>query len=396
MKNYIYSIFTAKNKIRMSKDTLEYIESICAREEDANALLELYKENCSNHIISIEEIKQIKEKGRDVAKPRYTVKEKRYTPQDYIARYEKYKEDLKYPIAAIVSLEEDAQENIFGILYRNKLNRFILEDPLGEIEIDISGCKEDAFLFENMFVGFRGCKRNGFFMVEQILLMDKHHHRKNNNSDKDDGGFKIGIAGCLFKNRVILKNSKISHYLEENKLDLLIISVCPSDQNENNILLENTSIEQKIAQERLEGKVVLMPCRCHRQLLPHKMQKRGSQENTQETMTSNPFTLEVGGKNIAIIDANIFDYRKSGIFLGENPLECFVRSYLSQDEFDPFGEIRMEMHADIVVVLQDYINVIMEVDGIWFVSLGNKQEPGLVEIEGSNVKIKIEANGANS
>ncbi|KAM0686074.1 hypothetical protein COBT_002708, partial [Conglomerata obtusa] len=126
MKKQIFEQFTLKNNITLSKECFEYLADIINSENELNTILMWYKKSFGASSTSLSEIKNlINHKGEkrlfhinNINKCTTTLKDK----------YHFLKEKVKANITLICNMLDAKLINVFGILYVNKNNEYILED----------------------------------------------------------------------------------------------------------------------------------------------------------------------------------------------------------------------------------------------------------------------------
>ncbi len=185
-------------------------------------------------------------------------------------------------------------------------------------------------------------------------------------------------------------------FLEDKKIKILVFS-CYTKNSEKyvNEIVTKTgpsiivmSVHEKDAYYRKDNiDVILYPCQCISIHHPsfqnffetsisqsqtfNKNQSVDTEKNNSIHLTTNPFTIETCNKNISFIDYDIVKYRKNGIFINKNPLESFLRCFISQRSYNPFysSDLSYDNIPNIIVVSQKFYPFIMEIDNVKITSI---------------------------
>lgn len=338
MKKEILKLFTCENGIVLSKNVMDRLVECIKDREDLESFYAHFKEKFNTSSLELEQIDQLLSKSYDKLDS-YIIKNTKYTEMDFYSKYDLFRSKIMWKITPI-SLLEDEDGVIFGILYRNKTGKFILEDDHESIIVNFDDVKNDGFVFENMFVGLSGCKiidnnNDSFFCVYEIILPDIQVNKSKNNFLKKNNS-KICIFGGV-ENTLFIKN-----VIERENPDFSVVST-----------------HLKLNFENL-GTVLVTSSKKDESLLPSKMQN-----------ISNPFILELFDSKIGFIDCELFKERSKGVFFNKNPLESFLKSILSQNNLNPFcsSDLYISEFPNIFIISQSTYPQVIDIDSVKIVSL---------------------------
>ncbi|KAI5171993.1 DNA polymerase epsilon subunit 2, partial [Pancytospora epiphaga] len=399
MQRDVYEMFTVKHGIRITPAALNYISAHVSTIDDLKKLLRLFISIFNTSEITEDQAKKILTKSQEPEEPVFVIHSTTYKAKHLSSKYDKFKSRISTNITSISLLEEDEESAIFGIFYKNGCGVPVLEDDHRLIALSFETCESDSFLYENMFVALRGKKINDTFLVKYVILptvstnalFSPTSYRSlpsNSNTGSGmtsdslgsttlispgknqflkSGPVKICVFGCYVDEKELL-----DEILSRQKPDIVIITLC---------------IRSKLSYEHSESKVVICPCRCRNKLLPDRLDCK----STDASVASNPFILELHNKKIAVIDHNLFEYKKNGLFCNKLPLQSFLKGIHSQQSFNPFAPNDLSFPAvpDIFIIIQDFHPFVMDVENTRMVSLLPIKSGSYVVIETDSDSIEI-------
>lgn len=164
----------------------------------------------------------------DEAAP-YSIRTFKYTQRCYPDDFEHYKSLVNRELVPISTLDAGVDSTIFGILYRNRLGAYVLEDDHDVIEVVFDSASSEAFVFENMFLGLSGAKiqklehipcdeAHSVFAVAEIVL-PAFSARSSENSFLDKRKKKICIFASYDNHKAFVES-----VLERERPDIVIVS----------------------------------------------------------------------------------------------------------------------------------------------------------------------------
>lgn len=339
MKREIYRLFTIENGIRLSTAVLDYLSTNFKDLAGLASLLKSFKAQYSTDSISLDQIKNLSIQKSTTQSSLFNVKSFKYIQKDLCKEFERVKSNLNLQITPISLLEKDTSQVIFGIFFKGKDEKYAIEDDYDIIELDLSNIKADVFLFENMFVCFKGTKAVDF-LVSDIILPSCNIYKNTNGFLKD-----IGLKICAFGSF----NDEIDFVrtvLENETPDICLISS------------SNTFDASSISD--LCQNIILCSSRTDHSYLPSQLQN-----------VSNPYLIETFKHLIGFLDADAFENRKTGLFFNENHMESFLRTFSSQQSIFPFSgsDLYVPYFPNIMIISQDSYPIVVDIDGIKFMSL---------------------------
>lgn len=338
MKKEIFQLFTIENGILLSNQALEYISTNFSDINSLEKLLKSCKLKFNSSSISLEQIKEIVSQ-KTAEQNLIEIKTFKYHPRELLKDFTKISGTINLNITPISILQEDVEEIIFGLFYKNSNGKYLLEDDHNLIEIDLKNVKNDVFLFENMFVGLKGVKQE-CFKVNEIILPPLNVHSLLSDP-KIYKNSKICVFGCYNSEESIIKRAILTE-----SPDFCIIST------KNEIDLSNL--------KDLCPNLIQCPSRQSCKYIP-----------VSSNNISNPFLFEIFNNLVGFIDFNLFDYRKDGLFLNNKPIESFLRSVFSQGTICPFSgsDFSIPEIPNVLIISQDFHPLVLKVEGITFMSL---------------------------
>lgn len=352
MQKEIYKRFTLENGIIISMPALNYISEHIATLEELQALISAFKSKFNTSSVEIKQIEQILNNKKEASS--FSIIKFKYKQRKFSDEFEKYKALINRMVFPISTLEIDSISTIYGILYKNKRGSYVIEDDHDAIELNFSKTNGDSFVFENMFLAAKGCKRTAsmdmlcnstgdscYFEVTEIILPSFIPNTLKNNF-LDDIKKKICVFGSFETEKYF-----IDSVIKRESPDIVIISTKKPD------------LKKEFS--NWNGKVICCSCKEDGSFLP---------SQTQEV--SNPFVLELYDKSIGFIDSEFFRNRQNGMFInGQNLIESFLKSYLSQSSLDPFSRSDMYLNEmpNFIIFSQNTYPFVLDVEGIKFISV---------------------------
>lgn len=360
MKKQIYSLFTSENGVRMSADVMEYISEQIGTVDELRTFLASFRARFNTSTIDRGQVDRIIG-DREAAKDFFLVHPAVYRPARLSHRYETIKRMMGAAPASISMLEDGRRSVIFGVFYRDRSGGCVIEDDHGVVELELTGCRSNMFLFENMFLAAEGHRRNGVFAVDEFVRPPIRVYSRQN-SFLEQRGAKICLFGCFTDQHALVDRA-----IDQYRPDICVVTACASGRG---------------VYESGITRVVTCPCRCTRNFLP---------DRDARLTTTNPFTLELHGQKIVLMDHDVFRYKEGGVFCGREPLESFLRSFLSQYSYNPF--LSMDLSIDelpnIFVLLQEFYPFVQDIDGVQVVSLLSLRDGAFAVIDTGTGHVEI-------
>ncbi|ORD93471.1 hypothetical protein ECANGB1_2187 [Enterospora canceri] len=349
MKKLIYKMFTKDNGINMNMETLDHISNKLHDTESIRRFLNAFKTryNCNTLKFSqVDELLDIKNQQRSF----FQVNEFKYKKRSFTSNMEFYKTQCtsNVKITNIGLLKQDSPSSIFGCLYRDKSNNWVLEDEHDLIEIELYDCTSRGFLHEDMFIGFYGVLHNKKFKVSKIQLpeikVDTHMNTFLENRN---------IKMC-FINGCENMDSHIYEIYVKHKPDMFVIAL------EDETTLPSFPVHTVVIRKTNE-----------RNLLPRKFTEKSSDPFLRKV--TNPSIIETYDKSVLFTDIDLHIYKGVGEFVNDKPFESFMESYLSQASVHPFSKTNflMKQHPNFIVIASDTKQYIHKVGDVSIVNLGN-------------------------
>lgn len=358
MKKEIYRLFTLENGIIMTMPVLSYL-SECIRDcESLGNFFASFKAKFNTSTIDFGQIEQILSHDPE-ERDSYIVKTFRYVQKDLSKDFERFRSQISGKITPISLLEVGVESLIFGIFYRDKCGMLVLEDDHEVVGLCFDSVSNNVFVFEGMFVGVRGTKRE-LFDVSEIVL-PTFTANSSQNSFLDRSKMKICVFGCGENQTEFIKS-----ILDVERPNIAVVSA--------NRAIDLDSFGESGA------KTVVFSCRCDESFLPSQTQG-----------VSNPFMIELFDTKISFIDYDLFRARQEGVFLSTSPVNSFLKSLLSQSSINPFAKSDMSIpeFPNVYVVSQSACPLVLDVDGIKFVSLPSTSKGAYAVLDFQNDRFEV-------
>lgn len=338
MKKEIYKLFTLENGVVMTMPVLSHLSKCIKDAESLWSFFSCFKSRFNTSTIDLGQIEQILTRApeeRDV----YVTKVFQYAQRNLSGEFERLRAQIGAVVTPISLLEDGVESLIFGVFYRDRTGMLVLEDDHDVMELCLDGVLNDAFVFENMFVGIRGVKKERFNACEIVLPAFTVNSSENNFLDKSR--VKICVFGCLGEQVEFLRS-----VLDIERPSIAIVST------DKHVDLGGL--------EELGTKLAICSCKCDGSFLPSQLKG-----------ISNPFIMELHGTKVGFLDHELFKERQDGIFLNRNPVDSFLRSLLSQSSLNPFAgsDMSVSEFPNVYVISQDACPLVLDVGGVKFVSL---------------------------
>lgn len=386
MKKETYGLFTVRNGIRMDMQTLAYISEHAENMDDLESMLQGFKARFNTPEVTISQLKMLNTEDQP-AKELFKVHSLRHAPARFSERYEAFKKRVGRDPVPLSLLEEGVESFIFGIFYQNRNGEPTLEDGHGTIGLGLSSCESNAFLFENMLVGFEGILVNANnsrqFAVKAVILPPiRPCEEPNNFLDKKQ--MKVCVIGCLEGAGGMLGRIEAKY-----KPDMFVVSMCCKQSLCTNL------------------PTIVFTCACNSIPCPvpksyaAKMIAGNDFDNARSgscVSTSNPFLLEFNNTKIAFISSNLFRHKENGLFINKQPLESFVRAMQSQYAFDPSSRSDLSyervlpfgVQPNIYVVLQDFQSYVMDIENVIVACLSpiKSRQIMMIDVPSGSVELK--------
>ncbi|ELA42268.1 uncharacterized protein VICG_00667 [Vittaforma corneae ATCC 50505] len=344
MKKEVFRLFTIENGIMLSAPVLEYISNNFKDIDSIHALLKSFQARFNTASLSLDQVKELSmqpnnKSGKERAFNNLELKTFKYCSVDFYKCFQDLSLRLRVNAISLSLLQEGVEKVIFGIFSRSRNGKYLIEDDYDVIEVDLSDVQSDGFLFENMFVGLKGIK-SGDFKVKELILPKYPVHIPSNNLELIKNA-KICVFGCFDGEFEFVKT-----VLSIETPDFCIVSV------KNSI---NGS-----AFEELCSNVIICPSRFDAEYIPFNLNN-----------ISNPFLINIFNNLIGFIDYNLFEHRKNGMVFNNNHIESFLKSILSQGSICPFAgsDFSVPYFPSIMIISQDFHPLVLDVEGIKFISL---------------------------
>lgn len=400
----------------MNKETLDYITKQYKTEEEIKTLFSLFRSKYNVQTIEISHIKSFGSLQKE-EKKRFIIKNCVYKPNILLEKYDFLKRSIDKEITEISTLN-DEKKVIYGIYYKDKYGMDTLEDSHGTILVNFKDCLTNGFLYENIFVGLEGRLEN-MCTSDKTNLLDSGNENLRVNKEKIDDGRSNKYAYSKF-NDCKLNDSKLNDSkCEDIRGNLFVCEkiVYPKIkvfQNKNGFLAEcllkvlvfscyTTKSKQFVDETISEIKpdivvlsihdtsksykndsveTIVYRCGCISKRMPNKMEGDNA---------SNPFIIETYNKKISFISHDIVQYRKNGIFLNKNPLDSFLRTFVSQYSYNPFykANLSYEEIPNIIVIAQKFYPFIMDIEGVKVASIMPVENKSYLLLDLSNDNIKM-------
>lgn len=363
MEKHIYSLFTSENGIRMSADVLKYISERVGTAGELEVFLASFRTRFNTSTIDREQVDRIIS-DKQTVKDFFLVHPAVYRPHRLSHRYECFKRLMGSTLTPISLLEDGSKSVIFGIFYKNRSGTCVLEDDHGITGLDLSGCRDDMFLFENMFLAAEGRREGGVFAVEGLIRPPVRVYSGRNNF-LEQKSTKICLFGCFTDQHAL-----VDQVVDRHRPGICILSACvPCKETYKSPLTH----------------VITCPCRCRASFLP---------DRSDRLSATNPFTLELHGLRIAFMDHDIFRHKAGGVFCNKEPLESFLRSFLSQYSYNPFSSVDLSIDVlpNVFILSQEFYPFVLDIDGVQVVSLLSLRDGafGVIDTETRRIEIVTE------
>ena len=363
MKKLIYSLFTVEHGIVLNTAVISYIEEKIATYEELMALLSTFKSRFNSSSISKEQIDTILS-SKSETKNFYNLKTFKFKCRDFCKEFETFKNQFPIKTTSISLLEDDVESTIFGIFYKNNKSSFSLEDDFDVIDLELEKVHNSAFLFEGMFVGAKGVK-NGSFIVQEFILPKMEISKKQNQFLEN-----VKPKICVFKLDELCSNEEI----------LTVLSILASESPDITVIFSKSNIDisllNKSCKEIIVSSIIDDP-----DFLP-----------SNSFGVSNPFILETFDSLLGFICVDIFKNRQDGLFFNKNPMDSFIRSFISQRSLYPFGNSDFSLFEfpNILILLKDFHPVVTTVDSVKIVSLSSLKDGyyAVIDLDKNTYEVK--------
>ncbi|KAF7684507.1 hypothetical protein TCON_0320 [Astathelohania contejeani] len=362
MKFKIYRYFTLEKNIILTAESIEYLSKEIKEDSVMNTIVEAYLDTKCTHESQLDTFKKIMKSLTISQKTNFfSVVPSVFTRRCWRKRMSMLTPLISHNPTAIFALEPEKQAEIVGIFYKNKENKFVLEDEENVIPLDLSHIKDNILLIHEMIIGLKGILKNNTFIVHSVLLPTI------NKAEMGDSTLQSTNLMIIFfynLNRIELLN-KIVNGLGNVGIVVLIgdynkeflITLCSYYKNIHFIYVPKPN------KSNLE---TFLPIPAHSKLdLPNL------------TNTTNPSKLVLHSRTICILGSELCPpIRQNSHLIGENYIESMCRSILSQHSFDPFGYSNLDLPGlcDLFLVAQDYISYNCQISSINFTSIGAFQK----------------------
>lgn len=368
MDKEIYRLFTLENGIIISKPVLCHLSGYIKTQNDLSVFFKTFKTKYNTSFLSIDQVDKIFS-NNDNAANGFAINSFRFKHRHFPTEYEFFKSRINAKITSISLLPIDCSATIFGILYKNKKGKYVLEDELDIIEINFSNVSNDSFLFENMFLAISGIKKiiedsqkNEKIIFEAVkIILPQNIINSSKNDFLDKSKKKILFFGCY-------KNEKdfVNQILQKENPDIAIISC-------------DAVIDLNIF-ENCKQQILVCSCKCDKSFLP-----------SQVKSISNPFVLELCNSKIGFIDHNLFKLRENGLFLNKNPLDSFLKSYISQSSLNPFSSADLLVNEvpNIIIISQNTYPQVIDIDSVKIYSLPPISQGLYAVVDFNSIKFEI-------
>lgn len=330
MKKRVFQLFTIENGILLPTPVLEYIAGRFTDVESLRGLLRRCKAKFATPSLSMAQVLEVSNQKEG---SRFDITSFKFAAADLNTAFQTLYLHVGATATQISLLKDGVEQLIFGLFFRDRGGRYALEDEHDVIELDLSGVEDEAFLFDNMFVGLVGAKA-GIFVVKRIVLP------KFPVVPPHVGSAKICIFSCYSGDAAFVRD-----VLARESPDLCVISAEEEKGHEFEGACAN---------------ITICPSRAQCEFLPARF---GS--------VSNPLVLEAVGNQIAFLDYNMFEQRKTGVSFNGADVEAFVRAVISQGSLCPFAgsNLSVPVFPNVFVIAQDFQPLVTDVDGVKVVSL---------------------------
>lgn len=368
MRERIYRNFSRENNIVLSSEVLEYLEKNVAGEDLLKSVSMEYRRRKGPKIADLRLLQDIVESFGARSQDIYNIIGQEFKRMDYPSKYKYLRERVGREITPIYMLGEEPG-TLFGCYYRDRRGREVIEDDGDVIPLDMSNCKGDVFLCDNIFIAIQGRRVGQEFVAMKTHLprIEKMACRK---SRAPRDALKILFFSDFRMNEV--NGGILRKILARIPADVVVIMGRLCSERSSGIAY--SSFMAGLRPSNTQGQdpdIILCPDAddVYPSLLPKNISVPGNYSKGVKAAT-NPFILEAGGLSIGVIREDIFRYREKGTFIGENYVESFAKTVLSQYSFNPFGISNLDMDGipDVFVAGQDLYPFVTSVDGVMFVS----------------------------
>jgi DNA polymerase epsilon subunit 2 len=388
MKALIYKLFTRESGVTLTFDALRYLESNVSDEAELRNLVAEYNRQDGARAGDLEAMKRILGSFRMKVDPRriYDLVPQKCTRTNYLKKYKFLREKIGRATIPIYLLGE-APATIFGCYYRDKDSGKVLEDDGECVPLDMSGYSGDIFLCENMFIAAEGVRAGGRFLVRDVILP------KAGKEATSRLGLVERECRMVFLSDFEINEGNMSalkRICERHLPDVAVLMgrLCGDGASSIPIRL----VERHLGSHSMHTELVLCPHAddVYPSYLPKRMLEKP--ECPALKMAVNPFFMEFKSCSVAIIRKDVFRAKERGRFMGGNFVESFVRSFISQYSFDPFGlaGLDIERMPDVFVVGQDFYPFVARVGGPLFIScpsFGEEKSFVILDLPSNQVEI---------
>lgn len=363
MKKLIYKVLTKENGIKIGMDALDYLAEKLTDTKAINNFVAAYKTKCKSGTIKLAQVDDLLtvEKGENAC---FGVKNFAYKAKDNVNVYNVLKKQLDMDVTQISLLKEGTLQKIFGMFYRDKFTKYVLEDEHECIKLDLGGCETDIFLHDNIFVCLEGEKQKGIFKVRRAYLSIPTY-ATSENQFLEDRSFKICCINDIKKNE-----KEIYDIYRKHAPDMYVVS-CQNTESIGSFPV--SSIVCKKGEENV------MPCFFE-----------GKRRNDLVHGT-NPCVVEFKQKSVLFLDIEWTKYKESGVFINQKPLDAFLYTFLSQGSANPFikADVTLKYTPNVVVLFGNTKPFIKKVFDTTVVSLPSFKYKKYAVIDAQNENVEI-------
>ncbi|KAL6120652.1 hypothetical protein NUSPORA_02583 [Nucleospora cyclopteri] len=359
-------------------DVLDHISQKLTDVASIKSFLNAYKIRYNGNSLNIEqadEILEMKTSERDF----FQVTPFKFKHRNFTKDFEFFKQFVPGGIKRISLLKEDGECcKIFGIFYRGKNDKMVIEDEHDFIELNLEKCKDNLFLAENMFVCVKGTKEDEQFYVINAFL-PKPPLATHCNKFLEKKPLKI----CFFSN-FTTEDDFIKRAVKLHTPNLIVMSVRKE--------LNNKKFHVPTIICRTENPACLLPVQ--NEIKRENISCYSHKTNKSFIKSTNPCLIEIYDKTILFLDYNICKYKEEGVFLNENPLESFIRGFISQLSANPFSKsgLRLKTQPDFIILAQNVKPFVLKVDNTIVISIPyiNKNGYGIIKTDTLDAEVFFE------
>lgn len=321
MEKFIFKKFTIENRILLTSESLQLLKDNVKCNEDVDQIIFKYKEMDPSSSINMEVLRKVIDNFYlQEEKVDFTITPWVFRRSSYIERYNLLKSKVHETLKAVHELNEE-ESCIFGILYKNKNSKFVLEDESGVIEVELRNT--DCFITDFVFLILQGHKVKDRFEVDNV----KYPLWSNEEVKRQD------IVEC--KKSILFFYGRCIDDIDTDTSEVFLV-----DPESN-----------KVREDALNRGFNIV--------------------ELDKYSLANPREVKVNNKKIILFCNELYKAKEIGTFFGKNLVQSFIKTYISQYDINPFGKPHMYIESipDAYIIFQQSYSCIEKIDNVFFISV---------------------------